>query len=154
MTFKLTDTSIDAAALLDGLRDTRSGAWVTFEGRVRDRNGGKAVRALDYEAFAPLAEKEGQKILSEAAEKFPIAGAVCVHRTGSLRPGEIAVWIAVTAGHRGAAFEACRYIIDETKARIPIWKKEHYADGATEWINCAVRGGPPGGGAGDGLKAG
>ena len=140
MTFKLTGTAIDVPALMDGLRDARAGACVTFEGRVRDRNDGRAVRALDYEAYAPLAEKEGEKILTEAMGRFRIAGAVCVHRTGSLGPGDIAVWIAVTAGHRDAAFEACRYIIDETKARMPIWKKEHYTDGATEWINCATRG--------------
>jgi molybdopterin synthase catalytic subunit len=154
MTFKLTGTAIDAPALMDGLRDTRAGACVTFEGRVRDRNGGRTVTALDYEAYAPLAEKEGEKILSEATGRFRIAGAVCVHRTGSLRPGDIAVWIAVTAGHRDAAFEACRYIIDETKARMPIWKKEHYADGATEWINCAASGGPAGGVAGGGGEPG
>ena len=152
MSFRLTDTAIDAPALLEGLRDTRAGACVTFEGRVREQSGGKAVKALEYEAYAPLAQKEGEKILSEAMGKFPVAGAVCVHRTGSLRPGDIAVWIAVTAGHRDAAFGACRYIIDETKARMPIWKKEHYADGATEWINCAARSGPTGGGAGEAGK--
>jgi molybdopterin synthase catalytic subunit len=151
MTFRLTDKPIDASALKDGLGDTRAGACVTFEGRVRDRNGGRTVRALDYEAYAPLAEREGDKILSEAREKFRIAGAVCVHRTGSLRPGDTAVWVAVTAGHRDAAFEACRYVIDQTKARVPIWKKEHYADGEAEWINCPARGdtardGPEGGG--------
>jgi len=145
MPFKLTDKPIDASALMAGLRDTRAGACVTFEGRVRDRNDGRAVRALDYEAYAPLAEKEGERILSEARERFGIVGAVCVHRTGSLGLGDIAVWVGVTAGHRGAAFEACRFIIDETKARVPIWKKEHYADGAAEWISRAARGGPPGG---------
>ena len=67
-------------------------------------------------------------------------GAVCVHRTGHLQLGELAVWVGVTAEHRGAAFDACRYIIDEAKARLPIWKKEHYASGATAWINCATRG--------------
>jgi molybdopterin synthase catalytic subunit len=63
-----------------------------------------------------------------------------VHRTGSLSLGDIAVWIAVSAGHRAAAFEACRFLIDEMKARLPIWKREHYADGSTEWVNCATRG--------------
>jgi molybdopterin synthase catalytic subunit len=144
MEFRLTDSAIDPAGLLAGLADTRAGACVTFEGRVRDENGGRAVRGLDYEAYAPLAEKEGRTVLREARDKFPILGAVCVHRTGSLELGELAVFVAVTAGHRAASFEACRYIIDEIKGRLPIWKKERYADGATEWVNCASRG-PEGG---------
>jgi len=92
------------------------------------------LRALDYEAYAPLAEKEGARILAEAREKFSVFGAMCVHRVGALALGDLAVWVGVTAAHRGAAFDACRYIIDEAKARVPIWKKEHYADGATVWI--------------------
>ena len=95
----------------------------------------------DYdEAYAPLAEKEGMRILDEARARFAIRGAVCVHRVGHLQLGELAVWVGVTAEHRGAAFDACRYLIDEAKARVPIWKKEHYATGATAWINCATRG--------------
>ena len=140
MEFRITDRDIDPAALLKGMGDTRSGACVTFEGRVRQQNDGRGVKSLDYEAFAPLAEKEGLKILGEAREKFAVLDLVCVHRTGSLALGDLAIWIAVTAEHRGAAFEACRYVIDEAKARVPIWKKEHYADGSTEWINCATRG--------------
>jgi molybdopterin synthase catalytic subunit len=144
MKFHLTAAAIDPAALLGALDDAGSGACVTFEGRVRNLNGGRAVRALDYEAYGPLAEKEGEKILAEARKKFPIHGAACVHRTGRLRLGEIAVWVAVTSAHRGAAFEACRYIIDETKARVPIWKKEHYAKGASAWIDPAGKSGDSG----------
>jgi molybdopterin synthase catalytic subunit len=140
MNFQLTDKAIDPSALLAAFHDPRAGACVAFEGRVRNTNDGKVVRALDYEAYAPLALKEGGRIIEEARGKFDIVWAACVHRTGSLELGDIAVWVAVAAGHRGAAFEACRYIIDEAKARIPIWKREHYADGATEWINCAARG--------------
>lgn len=140
MGFQLSHSAIDPDALMMGLRDLRAGACVTFEGRVRDQNGGKGVKSLDYESHETLARKEGDRILGEAREKFPILDAVCVHRTGSLSLGDIAVWIGVTAAHRGAAFEACRYIIDEAKDRVPIWKKEHYADGSTEWINCATRG--------------
>ncbi len=140
MTFRLTDAPIDPASLIKGFGDARAGACVTFEGRVRGQNDGKGVKALDYEAHATLAQKEGERILAEAREKFEILDALCVHRTGSLSLGDIAVWIAVVAAHRGAAFEACRFIIDESKARVPIWKKEHYSDGSTEWINCATRG--------------
>ena len=139
MDFKLTDQPIDPSRLMAGLGDVRAGACVTFEGRVRDENEGRSVKALDYEAYAPLAEKEGQRIINETREKFPVTSALCVHRTGSLALGDIAVWIGVAAGHRAAAFEACRFVIDEMKARLPIWKREHYADGATEWINCATR---------------
>ncbi len=120
---------------------------MTFEGWVRDRNEGQAVLALDYEAYAPLAEKEGGRILDEAREKFALVNAAAVHRVGHLRLGDLAVWVGVTAEHRGAAFDACRYIIDEAKARVPIWKKEHYVSGATAWINCATRGEHAGGGA-------
>jgi molybdopterin synthase catalytic subunit len=151
MDFRLTDRAIDPPALLAGMGDTRAGACATFEGRVRNHSEGRAVEALDYEAYGPLAEREGERIIAEAREKFPIIGALCVHRTGSLSLGDLAVWVAVTAAHRAAAFDACRYIIDEIKARLPIWKKEHYAGGATEWVNCAARG-PASGGPGPKMK--
>jgi molybdopterin synthase catalytic subunit len=141
MDFRLTADAIDPSVLTDELRDARTGACVTFEGRVRDHNDGRAVHALEYEAYGPLAESEGKKILSEALGKFEVEHALCVHRTGALKLGDIAVWVAVSAAHRAAAFDACRYIIDEVKSRVPIWKKEHYADGASEWVNCAT-GGP------------
>ncbi len=140
MSFTLTDTPLDPAALMRGLADVRAGACVSFEGRVRNHSEGSRVDALDYEAYGPLARTEGERILAEARERFAILGAACVHRTGHLVPGDLAVWVGVCSAHRGPAFEACRYIIDETKARVPIWKKEHYAGGATEWINCATRG--------------
>jgi molybdopterin synthase catalytic subunit len=107
---------------------------------VRDLNEGRPVVALEYEAYGPLAEKEGAAIMAETAATFPILGAVCVHRTGRLGLGDLAVWVAVTAAHRSAAFEACRHVIDQVKERVPIWKKEFYADGATQWINSATGG--------------
>ncbi len=138
--FQISATPIDSAAQQRALGDVRAGACVTFEGWVRNRNEGQPVRSLEYEAYALLAETEGAKILAEAREKFALLSAAGVHRVGHLQLGELAVWVGVTAEHRGAAFEACRYIIDEAKARLPIWKKEHYASGATAWINCATRG--------------
>ena len=138
--FRISSAPIDVTALQRALGDERAGACVTFEGWVRNRNEGQPVLSLEYEGYLPLAEKEGAKILAEARAKFALLGAAGVHRTGHLQLGELAVWVGVTAEHRGAAFEACRYIIDEAKARLPIWKKEHYASGATAWINCAVRG--------------
>ena len=146
--FKISAMLIDPDVLRRQLADTRAGACATFEGWVRSRNEGQPVESLEYEAYGLLAEKEGMRILAEAREKFVLLGAVCVHRVGHLQLGEMAVWVGVTAEHRGAAFDACRYIIDEAKARVPIWKKEHYASGATAWINCATRGEHAAGGPG------
>ena len=140
MSFRISTVPIEPAALQRAMPDERAGACVTFEGWVRTRNDGQPVQALEYEAYALLAESEGERILAEARAKFTLLGAVCVHRVGRLDLGELAVWVGVTSEHRGAAFEACRYIIDEAKARVPIWKKEFYASGATAWINCATRG--------------
>ena len=140
MSFLLSSAPLDPAALARALADPRAGACVTFEGWVRNRNEGQPVRSLEYEAYPLLADKEGARIVAEAREKFPVLAVHCVHRVGHLQLGELAVWVGVTAEHRGAAFDACRYLIDEAKARVPIWKKEHYATGATAWINCATRG--------------
>jgi molybdopterin synthase catalytic subunit len=138
--FTISTTPIDSTTLRRTLGDPKAGACVTFEGWVRNRNEGQPVLSLEYEAYALLAESEGGRILAEARERFPLLAASCVHRVGHLALGDLAIWVGVTAEHRGAAFDACRYIIDEAKARLPIWKKEHYASGATAWINCATRG--------------
>ena len=138
--FSLSNQPLDPAALKLALLDPRAGACVTFEGWVRDHNDGRAVRALDYEAFGELAEREGTRIVAEAHAKFGVLAIHAVHRGGALQIGDPAVWVGVVAAHRGAAFDACRYVIDEAKTRVPIWKKEHYADGASEWINGATRG--------------
>jgi molybdopterin synthase catalytic subunit len=139
MEFRISTQPLDPDILRRTLLDNRAGACVTFEGWVRNRNEGQPVESLEYEAYAELAEKEGRRILDEANAKYALLSAFGVHRVGHLALGELAVWVGVTAEHRGDAFEACRYIIDETKARVPIWKKEHYATGATQWINCATR---------------
>jgi molybdopterin synthase catalytic subunit len=138
--FKISPTPFDLDQLRRELAHPRAGALATFEGWVRDHNDGQPVLSLEYEAFVPLAEKEGSLILAEAREKFPVLGATCLHRTGHLHIGELAVWVGVTAEHRAAAFDACRQIIDEVKARVPIWKKEYYASGASAWVNGAIRG--------------
>lgn len=140
MRFSISDQPLDLAALRGEVPDVRAGAFVCFEGWVRNRNDGKPVQSLEYEAYLELAEREGRHILAEASARFDLLDAICVHRVGHLHLGDLAVWTGVTAQHRAAAFDACRYIIDEVKARVPIWKKEHYTDGATQWINCATRG--------------
>lgn len=134
--FKFSMDAIDVARLQDNLSHPSAGAVVTFEGRVRNHNEGQRVVRLEYEAFIELASKEGQRIIDEALKHHTIVTAHCVHRTGLLEIGEVAVWIGVSAGHRGAAFDACRYIIDQLKQRVPIWKKEHYDSGNSGWIHC------------------
>ena len=133
--FTLTESTIDGVALSRSLADAAAGACVTFEGWVRNRNDGREVQRLDYQAYAPLAQAEGERILAEAARRFGIVAARCAHRTGSLAIGDLAVWVGVSAGHRDAAFAACRYIIDEVKQRVPIWKNEHYASGESGWLH-------------------
>ena len=113
-----------------------AGAVVTFEGVVRDVNEGRSVLALEYEAFAPLAVKEGERILAEAREKFGVLELVCIHRVGRLEIGELAIRVLAAGGHRAETFAACAYVVDEVKSRVPIWKKEHYAEGDSGWINC------------------
>ena len=139
MRFAISSDPIDPDSLKAQLANAEAGACVTFEGWVRNHNEGQAVDSLEYEAYAELAEKEGRRILAEAVSKFPLLDATATHRVGHLAIGEMAVWVGVVARHRNAAFDACRYIIEETKARVPIWKKEHYQSGTTEWINCATR---------------
>lgn len=132
-TFCLSEEPIDTGTLRDALFDPAAGACICFEGWVRDHHQGQDVRALDYQAYAPLAEREGAAILAEAMRKFDLIRAACVHRTGALTVGDLAVWVGVSSAHRGPAFDAARYIIDEVKQRVPIWKREHYVDGKSEW---------------------
>ena len=133
--FSLSDTPFDTAVLRARLLDASVGAFASFEGWVRDHNAGRAVSGLRYEAYAALAEREGEAILDEARSRFDILDAACVHRVGDLALGELAVWVGVTAAHRDAAFAACRWIIDEVKARVPIWKHERYAEGDAGWLH-------------------
>jgi molybdopterin synthase catalytic subunit len=136
MSFRILDTELTPGAWREALADPRCGGFVTFEGWVRNSNDDHDVLRLEYQAYEALALKEGERIIAEAMEKFPIANAECVHRVGQLEIGDLAVWVAVSSGHRDEAFKACRYIIDEVKHRVPIWKKEFYTDGDSGWVNC------------------
>ena len=138
--FALTTDPIEPEALKRGLAKDSAGACASFEGWVRNVNEGEEVGALEYETHAEIAVAEGSAVLAEARKRFAIIEARCVHRVGKLAIGDCAVWVGVSAGHRGAAFDACRWIIDEIKHRLPIWKKEHYLKGETAWVNCATRG--------------
>jgi molybdopterin synthase catalytic subunit len=132
----VTTDTIRPDELRDSLIDAGAGAYCGFEGWVRNVNEGHAVLRLEYEAYEPLAIREGETILDEARQRFSLRHAQCVHRTGLLEIGDCAVWVGVSAPHRDEAFLACRYIIDQLKVRLPIWKKEHYADGHSGWVNC------------------
>ncbi len=133
---RITSAAIDPDALRRGLFDPAAGAYCSFEGWVRNTNEGKEVLRLEYEAYEPLAVSECASILADARRRFGPLSAQCVHRTGMLEIGDCAVWVGVASAHRDAAFRACRFIIDELKVRLPIWKKEHYVDGHSGWVNC------------------
>ena len=126
---------LDPRALLDEVAQHRNGATVLFVGTVREMNDGEAVSGLDYSAYAGMAESELASIVREAAERWATNDIVVEHRTGSLQLGEASVVIAVAHPHRGEAYEASRYIIEELKKRLPVWKREHYVDGRAEWVN-------------------
>jgi molybdopterin/thiamine biosynthesis adenylyltransferase/molybdopterin synthase catalytic subunit/rhodanese-related sulfurtransferase len=134
--FAFTGVTIEPERLRTALEHPAAGGYASFEGWVRDHNDGRSVRHLEYEAYETLALREGERIVAEAVERFGVLAAACVHRVGDLAIGELAVWVGVSSAHRAEAFAACRYIIDEVKHRVPIWKKEHYIDGDSGWVNC------------------
>ena len=118
------------------MMDAGAGGLCVFEGWVRNENEGRTVERLEYEVYEPLAVSEGEEVIAEAKGLFPHLQAACVHRSGLLDIGDCAVWVGVSSPHRDEAFKACRYIIDQIKVRLPIWKKEHYIDGDSGWVNC------------------
>lgn len=131
----LTKDAIDVEAARRALLSPECGALVEFIGVVRNINHGRAVTGLEYEGAPELVASEFARIESEARALFSIRAIACVHRIGCLVPGEIAVWLGVTATHRDAAFAACQFAIHQLKQRVPLWKKEHYATGESAWIN-------------------
>ena len=133
--FSLAHAPFDIASLRAQLLRAEAGAYASFEGWVRNHNDGRAALGLRYEAYIALAEAEGAKIVEDALARFAITDAACVHRVGDLEVGDLAVWVGVSAAHRDAAFTACRWIIDEVKSRVPIWKHERYAAGDAAWLH-------------------
>ena len=130
----IVDHPIDACSLIEEVASTRNGATILFVGTVREENEGSPVSGLDYSAYQDMAERELRDIVAEAAAKFETKDVVVEHRIGSLELGEASVGIAVAHPHRGAAYDASRYIIEELKKRLPIWKREHYTSGKAEWV--------------------
>ena len=133
---KVTSSGIDIAMCSQQLINSSAGAFAGFEGWVRNYNDGHKVLQLEYEVYTPIVESEGRKIIQEAKERFDILDAQGIHRSGLLEIGECAVWVGVSSVHRNEAFDACRYIIDHIKVRLPIWKKEYYENGDSGWVNC------------------
>lgn len=128
--YQVSVTPIDVAALQERVRSDACGGIVTFCGVVRERSDdGRPVTGLSYEAHEAMAVAEFERIAQEARARFGECSIVVVHRTGDLRIGEVAVAVVAASQHRGTAFDACEYVIDELKRRAPVWKKEHYADG-------------------------
>lgn len=139
----IVDRPIDPCAVLRSVAGRHNGAAVLFVGTVREQNEGAAVTGLDYSAYADMAESELASIALEAAERWSTEDIVVEHRIGSLALGEASVAIAVAHAHRGEAYEASRYIIEELKQRLPVWKRERYVDGRAEWVSNANPAGTP-----------
>lgn len=126
---------IDVDGLIRRVRTDACGAVAIFLGVVREQHDGRAVRGLSYEAYPAMAVDEMRAIALEAQERFGPCEIAIVHRTGDLQIGEASVGVAVGAPHRGKAFDACEYAIDELKQRVEIWKKEHYVEGDAAWVD-------------------
>jgi len=129
----LTEAPIDTAALVRRVMRPSDGAYVLFEGIVRDHHEGHAVESILYEAYRPMAEKEIEKIVAHTHEQFTDVAIAVVHRLGHLRVGDSSIAIVCSSPHRGESFAACRMLIDRIKETVPIWKKERGPDGE-EWV--------------------
>lgn len=132
---RLIHTGINYPALTEEVRRADCGAVVVFLGTVRDLTGERVTVALDYEAYPAMAEKKMADIEEETRARWPVGAMIMEHRLGHLEVGDISVAVAVACPHRHQAFEACRYAIDRLKELVPIWKKENWADGTTEWVH-------------------
>lgn len=131
---------LDLSALIAAVSGPSRGGIATFLGLVRDHHGGRAVVGLEYSAYAPMAEAESARIVAEAEARWPVRVALA-HRVGALAIGDAAVAVVAAGDHRAEAFEACRYVIEEVKRRVPIWKREQYADGTVAWVDPTAPGG-------------
>lgn len=129
-------SKIHTNILFDNLYDPTCGAIVTFEGKVRNHNNGKKITSLYYECYESMALKIMNEIKEEALKKWDVKNISAVHRIGNVPIGEIAVWVGVSAVHRKEAFNACKFMIDEIKHKVPIWKKETYVNGTSIWVDC------------------
>ncbi|HTF10222.1 MAG TPA: molybdenum cofactor biosynthesis protein MoaE [Asanoa sp.] len=135
MIVSVTSEPLDLAAHEAAVADPRAGAVVSFQGVVRDHDGGRSVVSLDYEGH-PSAIEVLREVAAEIAKDPDVYAVAVSHRVGSLKIGDVAIVAAVSTAHRGAAFAACGRLVDEAKARLPIWKRQVFTDGGEEWVNC------------------
>jgi len=126
---------LDAAALLREVQRPANGAEVLFVGTVRDEHVGRSVTGIDYSAYDAMASAELERLVEEASVRYATPDVVCEHRLGTLAVGDASVVIAVGHPRRAAAYDASRWVIEALKARVPIWKREHYADGSRAWVH-------------------
>lgn len=144
MRIALVTRPLDPTALLAEVAHVRNGASILFLGTVREVNEGRAVTGIDYRAYEAMADRELRAIAAETVERYQTDDVVVEHRLGTLGLGEASVAIAVAHPRRAAAFEAARFVIEELKRRVPIWKREHYADGTREWVDPTASAATPG----------
>ena len=133
----LTSSPIELGALIAEVQSGNRGGIACFVGAVRDHQHGRAVTRLDYSAYEQMAEVECARIIAEAEQRWNCSVALR-HRTGSLLVGDVAVAVAVAAAHREEAFAGCRYVVEAVKRRVPIWKREYFADGTVEWVDAGA----------------
>ena len=136
---RLTSEPIDVATLIRDVTADERGAVSLFLGTVRNTNEGRAVDGIDYSAYDAMAVAEMNRIADEATQRFEGVSVLVTHRTGTLRVGEVSVAIACGHAHRAPALDANRYVIEQLKRRVPIWKREHYLDGTSEWVDPSGR---------------
>jgi molybdopterin synthase catalytic subunit len=132
---ELTSQAINTASILDRVQTAAAGAVVLFLGTTRDMTGGRRTESLDYECYPEMAERKLAELEAEARSRWPITECCVVHRLGHLLPGEVSVAVAVSTPHRSDAFAAGHWLIDTIKTEVPIWKRENWADGATDWVH-------------------
>lgn len=130
----ITREPIDPAVVLSMVGAAEEGAAVLFVGMVRDHNDGRAVSGITYDSYGSMAEKVLHEIATEASERLGAGQVAVVHRVGELEIGDVSVAIAASSAHRAPTFDAARYVIEEIKRRLPVWKKEHYVEGGSEWV--------------------
>jgi molybdopterin synthase catalytic subunit len=136
---RLTREAIDYHALTESVRDPHCGAVALFLGTVRDLTGEQVTVFLDYEAYAPMAEKKLAEIEADVRRRWTVGNIALVHRLGRLAVGDVSVAVALSCAHRGEAFDACRFAVDTLKELVPIWKKENAPDGTGEWVHQSVK---------------
>jgi molybdopterin synthase catalytic subunit len=143
MRASLVNRPIDPAALLAEVQRARNGASVLFVGTVREVNDGRAVSGMEYTAYEAMAGRELALVVQEATQRFGTDDVIVEHRIGELDIGDASVAIAAAHPHRAGAFDAARYVIEQLKRRVPIWKLEHYVDGTREWVDPTGTATPP-----------